>query len=181
MLLISRHLVDYNLVPANAVVRVNLAWHEDMESASKAISLVPQRIMVDVPAGRIKPPSNQYNVVQVAELVRAHSNIRYVAVSRVEDPEDVISYVVKLPKHIVVVPKIETIAGCVAWADIIEVLREPRTVMLDHDDLFHDLLDKGKEPGTLYAEYIDHLVDLCRLHKVALLRTAGVVFSDKMW
>jgi len=180
MLLVSRHLVEFNIVPANAVIRVNLAWEANLHEASIHIRELSQHVFLDVPGDRVKPPCHHYGLRDVIHLVRENPNVRYVGVSKVEDSEDIIGYVVKLPERALVVPKVESIAGCHGFADVVPVLKEPRTAMLDHDDLFHDLLDKGEPPGALYAEYITPLIGFCRLHKVRLLRTAGVVFSDNV-
>jgi hypothetical protein len=57
-------------------------------------------------------------------------------------------------------------------------LTEPKIIMLDHDDLFHDILDKGLDSAELYDEHITPLRQYCRQCGIRLLRTAGVMFAD---
>ena len=49
--------------------------------------------------------------------------------------------------------------------------------MLDHDDLFSDLL-KNENSFTNFKKYFTQLVEFCNDNNIKLLRTIGVVFSD---
>ena len=55
---------------------------------------------------------------------------------------------------------------------------EEKILMLDHDDLFSALI-KNKQPSSTFINYINQLVDFCDKNNVTLLRTIGVIFSDK--
>jgi hypothetical protein len=174
----SRHLTEYNVVPAGAVVRINLAWEASLEQLEAHLAELTHYVFLDVPVGRVKPPVQSWQP-DLVELVKRHRNIWYVGVSNVGEPDDLMFYLTKLPRRVVVVPKIESVWACQNIRQIEQVLRPPKTIMLDHDDLFHDMVQKGESPGNLYANYIDGLVDFCRRNDIRLLRTAGVVFSDK--
>ena len=50
--------------------------------------------------------------------------------------------------------------------------------MLDHDDLFSNLI-KNNEPTTKFTEYIKDLTKFCDANNISLLRTIGVIFSDE--
>ena len=50
--------------------------------------------------------------------------------------------------------------------------------MLDHDDLFSDLIN-NKIPPTEFFSYIEQVEDFCNENSIKLLRTRGVIFSDE--
>ena len=52
-----------------------------------------------------------------------------------------------------------------------------KIIMLDHDDLFSDLL-KNENNFTNFKKYFTQLVEFCNGNNIKLLRTIGVVFSD---
>ncbi len=49
--------------------------------------------------------------------------------------------------------------------------------MLDHDDLFSNII-KNNEEKENFHKYIKKLDDYCDEHNISLLRTVGVLFSD---
>ena len=180
MLLVSRHLTDYWHFPAGVfTVRINLAWETSMVLLREHLAalLTGQSVFLDIPVLRQKPPCTHWNLVEIIEVVNEFPCVRYVGVSRVEAPEHLMAYIVKLP-NVTVVPKIESVVGCRRIADIAHVLTEPKIIMLDHDDLFHDMLSKSLKPDGLYGEYIMPLVNYCLRNDIRLLQTAGVVFAD---
>ena len=50
--------------------------------------------------------------------------------------------------------------------------------MLDHDDLFSDILKKNKSESK-FKEHIKTLIEFCHKNNIKLLRTVGVIFSDE--
>jgi hypothetical protein len=50
--------------------------------------------------------------------------------------------------------------------------------MIDHDDLFSDMIKNNIDPSALYNQYILPIVRRCKKYDVRVLRTAGVVFCD---
>ena len=50
--------------------------------------------------------------------------------------------------------------------------------MLDHDDLFSNLIKKN-ENVEKFKDYIMDLTEFCKTNNVTMLRTIGVVFSDE--
>ena len=50
--------------------------------------------------------------------------------------------------------------------------------MLDHDDLYSNLL-KSKISPEKFSFFINQLSEFCESNKITLLRTIGVLFSDE--
>ncbi len=85
-----------------------------------------------------------------------------------------------IPNTITLVPKIESINGIKNIDSITGALREKqRVVMLDHDDLFSNIISKS-ETVEYYIELIDNLVNYCKSESIMLLRTRGVIFSEEI-
>ena len=49
--------------------------------------------------------------------------------------------------------------------------------MLDHDDLYSNLIKKNEKPEK-FKEYIFNLTEFCQKNNITMLRTIGVIFSD---
>ena len=77
-----------------------------------------------------------------------------------------------------IVPKIENPEGVLNIKEITDTLRNKKIVMLDHDDLFSNLIKKNENPEK-FKDYITSLTEFCQKNDVTLLRTIGVVFSDE--
>jgi len=174
----SRHLTEYNVVPAGAVIRINMAWEPSLLHLIQHLTEITHHVFLDIPTGRKKPPSHSYSLEELLPIVERFEQIRYVAISNVEWPEDLESWTFHTTPRVNIVPKIETIVGVENIDDIFKVLREPKTIMIDHDDLFTDLIAQEEDPRVLYSAYIDPIVYLCKKNNVRALRTAGIVFSD---
>ena len=84
----------------------------------------------------------------------------------------------KIPNRINIVPKIESPNAVLNIDEICNSLRsENRFVMLDHDDLFSNII-KNNENKDNFQMYIKKLDEYCEKNQISLLRTVGVVFSD---
>jgi len=111
-------------------------------------------------------------------IIKAHSNVKFFAVSNVESKNDLIEFLEKLPDSINIVPKIENQNAVQNIDEICNALKtEKKIIMLDHDDLFSSIIRK-KESKNSFQYYIKKLVDYCQENNIELLRTVGVVFSD---
>jgi hypothetical protein len=179
LLLISQNLVHSRLVfPRNAVLRINLAWHKNLTSLSKMLDEHKGHdIFLDIPVGRKKPPNHKHDLCDVAEFAANFSCVKYIAISNVETPESILEYqnIFKCK----IVPKIETYKGVVDCEKIIDALNyTPQILMLDHEDLFSNLVFLGKEKH--YLEVMDILVNKCRVKNACLLRAQGIIFSGKI-
>ena len=136
-------------------------------------------IFLDLPIGRTKPPNNSYSLENLIDILNNYSNIKYLAVSNVNSTDDLEEIVKLLPNNVIIVPKIESPTGVENVAKIVSFLpSEEKILMLDHDDLFSALI-KNKQPSSTFINYINQLVDFCDKNNVTLLRTIGVIFSDK--
>ena len=180
MLIISQNATDYDLdFPKDAILRINLAWCnsiDDLESILKKNS--NYGIFVDLPIGRLKPPNNRYTLNEIIPILENYNNIKYFAVSNVDDDVDLDDFVDLVPKKITIVPKIESPNGVKNIEKIIAKLNyDEKFVMLDNDDLFSNIKKNNEEP-SMFQAYIKQLIDKCKENNVGLLRTVGVVFSD---
>jgi len=181
MLLVTANLDQYDVqCPDDAVVRINLAWMPSLGDLQSLLNRLEQDVFLDHPVGRSKPPANFYTLDELKPIIRTHGNVRYVAVSNVEQPSQLDPYKEAFGDDISVVPKIETIAGTDNIGAIVQALQdqEEQVIMIDHDDLLQDLAKHGVDISTLYTEYIEPIEVFCKAADVTVLRTKGVIFSD---
>jgi len=185
MILISRHLTDYLDIPDFFIVRINLAWEHNLEELLNHISLINNPIFLDIPIGRKKPPNNTWNNSEIIQACIQEPLIQYLAISNVEcnnDYAQIQTDLVSAQIHnrVCIVPKIESIKAVQNIDEIVTSLftMPQRTIMIDHDDLFSDMIKNSVDPSLLYTEYILPLVRKCKKYDVRVLRTAGVVFCD---
>ena len=177
MLLASQNLTRYMQMDDSTVLRINLAWVEDLSALDSLISRYPNDIFIDLPIGRTKPPNNTYDVKDLNKIIKSHKNVKYIAISNVESPSSINKYYNVFGKDICLVPKIESKKGIDNIDKICSVLRDKRIIMLDHDDLFSDLVAKSISPSS-FMNYIETLENFCLKNGVDLLKTRGVLFSD---
>lgn len=185
MILVSRHLTDYMDIPNNFIVRINLAWEHNLEQLMQHISFLNNPIFLDIPIDRKKPPNNQWNICSIIQATINEPLIKFLAISNVESAAIIREYRELLSKNniderVCIVPKIESIAAIENIEEIVNLLPTipQRTIMIDHDDLFSDIIKKNKDPGGLYTEYILPSIRKCKRYDVRVLRTIGVAFSD---
>ena len=136
------------------------------------------KIFLDLPIGRTKPPNNNYSFDDLITILTSNTNIRYFAISNVNSSQDLKSFIDSIPKHVSLVPKIESPEGVLHIKEITDILGDEKIIMLDHDDLFSNLIKKNESPEK-FKDYIINLTDFCKKNNVTMLRTIGVVFSDE--
>ena len=180
MLIISQNLTNYEMdIPQDAVFRVNLAWINNLKELKVILEKHRSRkIFLDLPANRTKPPNNQYSIDELAPIIKSNQNIKYFAVSNINSIDDLEMYFNIIPKHVTLIPKIESVEGVSNIKQITDALGTNRIIMLDHDDL-HSSIIKSKQPISKFLECFNTLVEYCKNNNVVLLRTVGVVFSDE--
>ena len=180
MLIFSQNLENYGFpIPQNAVFRINLAWINTLKELK--VILEKQRshkIFLDLPANRAKPPNNKYDIDDLIPIIESNPNIKYFAVSNIHSVENLKIYLNTIPKHVIVIPKIESVDGVTNVKQITDALGINKILMLDHDDLYSSIIN-SKQPTSKFLECFNNLVDYCDNHNVILLRTIGVVFSDQ--
>ena len=180
MLLISQNINSYDIeIPKNSVLRINMAWCNSLkELEEKLIGGKENEIFIDLPIGRIKPPNNRYTIHEMIPIIESNSNVKYFAVSNVETKKDLEEFIQKLPKKVIIVPKIESAKAIDNIDEICNSLKtSEKVVMLDHDDLFSSII-RNNEKREKFQECIKELIDYCQENNISLLRTVGVVFSD---
>ena len=181
MLLISQNIKNhYNLeFPDDVILRINLAWCNSLEELKEKLSNVKNaKFFLDLPQGRIKPPNNKYSLEEMIPILESNKQIRYFAISNVENKNDLQPFLDKLPDHINIVPKIESPNAILNIKEICDALKtEEKVVMLDHDDLFSSIIRKNENKNN-FQKYIRKLIDFCEKENISLLRTVGVMFSD---
>ena len=178
IIVVSQNLLKYSIdIPLDAVLRVNLAWHEDLNSVRELLEeYQAYRIFLDVPIGRKKPPNSEHSFKNITKLIREFSNVEYVAISNVESARAVEYFQGVIFKNVKIVPKIETYLGVQVADEILFALNyHPEVLMLDHQDLYSDLVRINKEKD--YLKVVKDLMTICINRKAQLLRTIGVIFS----
>ena len=178
MRIVSQNLLNYDIkFPSETIMRINLAWVESIDSLKKTLDTLDFDIFLDLPVGRIKPPNNKYELDDLAQIISHYSKIKYFAISNVEDGETIDKFRAKLPNSIILVPKIESIQAIKNFHSISSSLEEPKIMMLDHDDLFSDVV-RNNQDSEFFTTLIDSLLSECKKAKIILLRTQGVIFSE---
>ena len=181
MRIISQNVTNYGIeVPKDTIFRINLAWCSSVDELKAMLQKhIDNKIFLDLPIKRIKTPNNRYTLDDLIPIISSHKQIKYFAVSNVESPDDLKSFIKKLPPGVILVPKIESPTAIKNISDIVNALpANEKILMLDHDDLFSAII-KSNEPVDVFKKYIQQLMDYCNSNKITLLRTIGVMFSDE--
>ena len=179
MRIFSQNIINYGIpIPKNSLLRINLAWVNSIEE----LEIILQKnnnseIFLDLPVGRTKPPNNKYSFDDIVIILKKNDNIRYFAISNVNSADNIRELIEKIPKHVSLVPKIESPDGVKNIEEITKLLGDKKIIMLDHDDLYSNLIKKNENPEK-FKYYITYLTDFCQKNNIVLLRTIGVVFSD---
>jgi citrate lyase beta subunit len=180
MRIFSQNIINYGIpIPKNSLLRINLAWVNSIEE----LEIILQKnnnseIFLDLPVGRTKPPNNKYSFDDIVIILKKNDNIRYFAISNVNSADNIRELIEKIPKHVSLVPKIESPDGVKNIEEITKLLGDKKIIMLDHDDLYSNLIKKNEEPEK-FKEYISNLTNFCQKNNIIMLRTIGVIFSDE--
>ena len=180
MRIFSQNIINYGIpIPKNSILRINLAWINSIEE----LEIILQKnnnseIFLDLPVGRTKPPNNKYSFDDIVIILKKNDNIRYFAISNVNSADNIRELIKKIPKHVSLVPKIESPDGVKNIEEITKLLGDKKIIMLDHDDLYSNLIKKNEEPEK-FKEYISNLTNFCQKNNIIMLRTIGVIFSDE--
>ena len=181
MLIISQNLTNYDIsLPNDAIFRINLAWVNSLDELSKLLKKHEnQAVFLDLPRNRTKPPHNKYSFKEISEIIKKFSNVRYFAISNIDQPDDLNEYIELLSDDIVIVPKIESHIGVKNIDKIISKIKNPqKIIMLDHDDLYTNLLKHNESPEK-FSYYINNLSKFCKENNIEMLRTIGIIFASE--
>ena len=174
-------MANYDIpLPADCIFRINLAWVNEINELEELLKKHTQHnIFLDLPVGRTKPPNNRYTMDDIIPILNEYSNIKFLAISNVNNKDDIQKYLPGVPKSITLVPKIESTDGINNINEIVDSLPyHEKIIMLDHDDLYTSVMNKHKSPTAL-KKYFLELSDFCNKNNITLLRTVGVMFSDE--
>jgi len=180
MRIFSQNLTNYDIpLPENSIFRINLAWVNTLDELKILLKKhESSEIFLDLPIGRTKPPNNKYSFDDLIEIIIINKNIKYFAISNVNSSNDLKKFLSKIPEDVSIVPKIESPEGVLNIKNITDTLGSKKIIMLDHDDLFSNLIKKNETPEK-FKEYIEILTKFCQENNVIMLRTIGVVFSNE--
>ena len=181
MLIVSQNISNHNITFSNDVIyRINLAWINNLQELENLLKKHDkQKIFLDLPTNRIKPPNNKYSLDDIIPILNSYENIKYFAISNVNNANDLEPYNDLIPKNITIVPKIESPDGISNVSEIVQAIPgQEKILMLDHDDLFSALTKLNESPDK-FKDYINELVEFCKENNTILLRTIGVIFSDE--
>ena len=179
MRIFSQNLTNYNIpLPDDSIFRINLAWINTLDELKFLLKKHENnKIFLDLPIGRTKPPDNRYSLEDIVAILILNKNIKYFAISNVNSSNDLKKIIDKIPDHVLIVPKIESPDGVLNIKDITDVLGTEKIIMLDHDDLYSNIIKKKENPEK-FKEYVLNLSEFCLKNNIIMLRTIGVVFSD---
>ena len=180
MIIVSQNLTNYKIdIPHDAIFRVNLAWINNLKELEVILEKYrSHKIFLDLPVNRTKPPNNKYGIDELIPIIKSNQNIKYFAVSNINSIDDLEIYINIIPKHVTLVPKIESVEGISNIKQITDALGTTKIIMFDHDDLYSSIIESN-QPTSKFLECFNNLVEYCDNHNVVLLRTIGVVFGDK--
>ncbi len=180
MRIFSQNLTNYDIpLPKNSIFRINLAWVNTLEELKSLLKKHSNsEIFLDLPIGRTKPPNNRYSFDDLITILFANKNIKYFSISNLNSSNDIKKFIEQIPEHVSLVPKIESPEGALNIEEITNMLGDKKIIMLDHDDLYSNLIKKNENPDK-FKDYIVKLTEFCKTNNVTMLRTIGVVFSDE--
>ena len=180
MRIFSQNIINYGIpIPENSILRINLAWINSIEELQVILEKNNNtEIFLDLPVGRTKPPNNKYSFEDIVVILKKNENIKYFAISNVNSADNIREIIKKIPKHVSLVPKIESPDGVKNIEEITKILGDKKVIMLDHDDLYSNLIKKNEKPEK-FKEYILNLSNFCQKNNIIMLRTIGVIFSDE--
>ena len=174
MLLISNHLTQLDQFKKlkNVVIRINMAHVKDSKQLEEFVN-VPYDIFLDYPKGRSKPPLPSSNLDEAIAFTRKYSNIKYFAISNIEEIAEVDLICEMLPKEVSFVPKIETLKGVLNLNKLFDT-GKIKHIMLDAEDLYTNI----QNDVELFINLKERVRRVCKDYKVECLELYGVVFNS---
>lgn len=173
MILLSNHLLtlpEFQNVK-DVVIRINMAWVKDIQELHKFLN-IDYDIFLDYPKGRTKPPIPTLSLSDAIQIIKDYSNVKYFALSNIEDVSEVSLICDILPEHIEFVPKIETLNGVLNLEKIFQT-KLINNIMLDTEDLYTDI----RNDVELYIQLKERVKKLCDKYEIKFFELYGVVFK----
>lgn len=175
MLIVSHHLLKMAKVEfplEHIVMRINLAWMKSKEEMLETLRNIKHDIYLDYPQGRSKPPRPIITLDEAVDAIPKFRNIKYFAVSNVEDPVSITAIKSCIPEHVEIIPKIETRAGIESLEKIIDSIAA-KHIMLDKEDIYTNV----NHDHELFVELVRMAREKCKMKNVKVLELQGVVFA----
>jgi len=161
MLVISNHLIGKMPIPEEAVIRINLAWIDNLSDANRILDESKNDVYLDFPSGRTKPPQPKIGL-NAAMALTQHKSVKYFAVSNCENTKDMQEIMKEIDVEFI--PKIETKLGIKNMQKMVDI--GIKTFMLDKEDLYVDVNCDSKR----YSELVEEA------RKFNIIELQGVVF-----
>ena len=131
-------------------------------------------MFLDYPKGRTKPPVPSLSLTTAINFTKKYSNIKYFAISNIEDVSEVNLICEMLPDGVSFVPKIETLKGVLNLNKLFDT-GKIKHIMLDSEDLYTDI----KNDVELFINLKDRVKRVCDEYDIELLELYGVIFNGK--
>jgi len=173
MLLISNNVEELGVpYPKDAVIRINTAWVNTKDSLITELNrLKDYSIYLDFPIGRSKPPLPKMTWKEILEVVAVYKNIKYVAWSNAEKPEDLKYARFQLPEDVMLVPKIETLIGVLKLEEIVAA-SDTKLIMIDKEDLA-----TAAKSAEVYQHFLEHARMVAQQLGIEAIELKGVIFN----
>ena len=178
MLIVSHYLLDKADMqfPDHAILRVNVAWLNTLDELKSVLKKLKHDIYLDYPQGRVKPPKPKITLDETIGVANLFPNVKYFAVSNVEEPGGILDIKNRLPKHIEMIPKIETERGILNLENIVRKTGVG-AIMFDKEDLYSDVNHDAEKFNALMK------LTWAKGQKLGIkvLETHGVVFLPRKY
>lgn len=173
-MIVSHNIKNKLDLPKGTIIRVNMAWTKNMKELEDVLASNKDfDVFLDYPHGRTKPPKPTLKIEDAFYVIEKYPNIRYFAVSNLENPVDSKKLKEKLP-DVTLVPKIETEKGVNNLIDII-ISGKTDMAMLDKEDLYVDV----NRDSDKFEFLVNKARSECMARGIRLLELQGVIFEER--
>ena len=148
-----------------------MAWVKDIEELHKFLD-IDYDIFLDYPKDRTKPPTSTLDINDALDMMSKYTNIKYFALSNIEDVSEVGIICDVIPNRVNFVPKIETLNGVLNLEKLFQT-KLINYIMLDTEDLYTNI----KNDVELYVQLKKRVKKLCDKYEIKLFELYGVVFK----
>ena len=163
----------FDVIPADVIIRVNVAWSKDISELKTIIENATHPIYLDYPTGRTKPPKPSIALSEVIDLINNSFRVKYFAFSNAEDPVSIEALRKSVVQKVKLVPKIETVIGV---ENLVAICKAAQTdmVMLDHEDLYVNV----NHDSELYNRYMDKVFEVGKENNIKVYKVQGIIFDE---
>lgn len=173
MIISNNSLKFFDVLPSDLIVRINVAWCNDIKELTAIVENATHPIYLDHPLNRLKHPLPKIDIRDTIKLANKNYRIQYFAFSNAESPDEIQKIRQLVDKRIKMIPKIETKLGVENMVEICNAC-ETDTIMLDGEDLYSNVGGKNKD----YNEYINLVMETGKNYNIKVLKLQGVIFDE---